>query len=496
MSQNEMSKTQSDIDVQKSQSAPPQSDDLKQRALALGLEFSRRAIEADSLDELFFMLTNDIRALVEFDRALLVTHLGGKSQFVAAANQPILSTKSTVYKAVSDLAKHIKKVRKGIWLAREAETVSLSDEELPRESRERLLSYMELSGCSFLLCVPLIHNKRLVGHLLMEFEEKSVPNEVQVLTLLGVAPFFGAALTEKWLFKEKPALEALVSPEGESARRSTRLAKALILSLFLFFAGAVLLFVVPVVHTVGGEAELVPRDKHVAFVKTDGLVEKINVKEGSSVAKDQVIAFLDRRELDHEIRTTDRRFDLLTKEAMLLRRESGLEPAKLAESQLVELKRKSAWEELKYLQWKAQFLEIRAPVSGIVSTKEVDSFVGKKFRAGETFCEIAIPGELWAEIYVPEEKISLVRKGQNAFLYLNTEPGKGYGVTVAEVAPVAEVLPRLGTVYRVRGLFSSGTGHAKVGMKGIGKIETERTNLFDTISQRLQARWNRFSIYF
>lgn len=117
MSQNEMSKTQSDIDVQKSQSAPPQSDDLKQRALALGLEFSRRAIEADSLDELFFMLTNDIRALVEFDRALLVTHLGGKSQFVAAANQPILSTKSTVYKAVSDLAKHIKKVRKGIWLA-------------------------------------------------------------------------------------------------------------------------------------------------------------------------------------------------------------------------------------------------------------------------------------------------------------------------------------------------------------------------------------------
>jgi multidrug resistance efflux pump len=496
MSQDEMVKAQSGTDPQQLGSAPVSPLDPKQKALALGLEFSRRALEAQSLDELFFILTNDIRVLVEFDRALLITHLGGQSQFVAAANQPILSKKSAVYKSVSGLGEHLKEVRKGIWLAREAETVTLSEQDLPPEAREQLLAYMGLSGCAFLLCVPLIHNKWLVGHILMEFEEKSAPSEVQVLTLLGVAPFFGAALAEKWLFQQNPALQTLVAPGEESASRSARFGRIAVVAAAVLCAAVLLLFAVPVVHTVGGESELIPRDKHMAFVKTEGLIDKINVKEGSPVEKDQIIAVLDGRELDHEIRTAERRFDLLTKEAMLLRRESGQEPAKLAESQLVELKRKSAWDELKYLQWKAQFLEIRAPVSGIVSTKEVDSLVGKKFRAGEPFCEIAIPGELWVEIYVPEDRISLVRPGQTALIYLNTEPGKGHRVTVAEVAPIAEVLPRLGNVYRAKGPFTGGSDHVKVGMKGIGKIETERTNLFHIIAQRVAVRWNRFSIYF
>jgi len=466
----------------------------KQKALALGLEFSKRALEAESLDELFFILTNDIRALVEFDRALLVTHFGGKSSFVAASNQPILQAKHKFVKEVNALAEHLSGIERGILLSSEAEAGKLSEDELPSIAREHLLSYMKFSSCSYLLCVPLKYNKDLLGHLLLEFHENTLPGQIEILAVLSIAPLFASALAEKWLFQQKPGLRGLISTQRESRHRlrPKTFAAAAVLSLLL----VAVFFLLPVDHTVGGEAEVAPRDKHMAFVKIDGLVDQINVKEDSRVEKGQVLAVLDKKELEHEIKTAERKFEVLTNEMILLRRESGQDPAKLAESKVAELKRKSAWEELEYLKWKTRFLEVKSPVSGVVVTKEIDALVGKKFKAGEPFCEIAAPGELWVTAYVPEDRISPVKKGQPATVYLNNQPGKAYHLKVEEIAPVAQVMPRLGNVYRVRASFVEPPKDLKVGMKGIGKITTERTSLYSIVGRRLLARWNQLSIHF
>lgn len=469
--------------------------DRKQKALALGMEFSKRAIEAESLDELFFMLTNDIRILTEFDRALLITHIGGESNFVAATNQPILQKKFEFYDAVSDLAGHLRSVDRGVWLSGEADAAKLSDEELPATVREQLEAYIQLSGCSFLLCVPLKHNKALLGHLLLEFHGQTVPNQIEILTLLSVAPFFASALGEKWLMHERPGIWSLVVPEERTGRFSKR---SLVIYVLILLAVAVVAGILwtKITYTVGGECEVVPREKIMAFVKIEGLVKTILVREGTEVVEGQTVAVLDSTELDHEIRTMERKLDILTKEMVLLRRESGIDPSKLAERTVVRLKRSSVAEELKFLQWKRQFLEIKAPASGIVVTKEIDSFVGKRFKAGEPFCEIAEPGQLWINIYVPEDKISLVTKGQTASVYLNSDPDKGYSVEIAETAYIAEALPRLGNIFIVRAPFSDAPTSVKVGMKGIGKIKTQQTYISRILYDRVLTRWNQLSIYF
>jgi multidrug resistance efflux pump len=233
-----------------------------------------------------------------------------------------------------------------------------------------------------------------------------------------------------------------------------------------------------------------------AFVRTDGLVERINVKEDSRVEKGQTLATLDPRDLDFEIKVAEKKFEILTQELMLLRRESGQEPSKLAESKLTELKRMSAWEELEYLKWKTRFLEIKAPVSGVVITREVDTLVGKKFKAGEPFCEIAVPSDLWVIIHVPEDRIGALEKGQIGAIYLNNEPGRPYNVHVAEIAPMAQAMPRLGNVYRVGATFVELPKRLKVGMKGIGKIHTGSSSLASMIGRRLLTRWNQLSIYY
>jgi hypothetical protein len=132
----------------------------------------------------------------------------------------------------------------------------------------------------------------------------------------------------------------------------------------------------------------------------------------------------------------------------------------------------------------------------VIITKDVDSLVGKKLRAGEAFCEMAAPHDLWASILVPEEKISFVAKGQPAAIYLNSAPGHGFEVRVEEISPTAQAMPRLGNVYKVMAPFTHGEHHAKVGMKGIGKIQTGQSSIFSIIYLRLRTRWNQLSIYF
>ncbi len=211
----------------------------------------------------------------------------------------------------------------------------------------------------------------------------------------------------------------------------------------------------------------------------------------------EVVATLDPTDLDFKIEGSQRQLELLTAEMNLLKHSSGQDVSKLADSRITELKIKSVSTELKYFQWQKQFLEIKAPVSGIITTKSVETLIGKKFKAGEPFCEIAVPGDLCTEIYIPEDKVSRITTGQQGELNLNNQPTKAYLIQVQEVAPRAEVIQRLGNVYRVKAAF---VGHEppplKVGMKGVGTIYTEKTSLYSIVTQRLYAKWNQFVLYF
>jgi len=234
----------------------------------------------------------------------------------------------------------------------------------------------------------------------------------------------------------------------------------------------------------------------VAFCGIEGLIDKVYVREGSKVEAGQVLATLDPKELDYKARTANRHFDILTSEMALLKRSASEDPSKLAESELVALKRKAAWAEFEYYKWQQQFLEIKAPIAGIVLTKDIESLSGKKFLAGEAFCEIVAPGNLSTDIFVPEDKITYVKTGDPVSLYLSGTPRTGYNLTVSEIAPMAEAHPRLGNVYRVRAPFPDAPPSTMVGMRGIGKIHTMNSTLWYIVSTRLLSQWQKWTLHF
>ena len=110
----------------------------------------------------------DLRStfLMEYDRACLVVHLGGKTEFSAASNQPLLEKKTKFYQHVIRLGKQIRELDRGLLLSAEDDTLNVPDLGLYPAAKIELRSYIEFSGCHYLLCVPLKTGKAVVGQII------------------------------------------------------------------------------------------------------------------------------------------------------------------------------------------------------------------------------------------------------------------------------------------------------------------------------------------
>ena len=210
--------------------------------------------------------------------------------------------------------------------------------------------------------MPLVHDQMIVAHLLLEFIDKTAPNQLQIVALLHTAPLFAAVLTERWLLEKKPALVSLIDPETAARSRFVRFAKRYGLPMVIIAALLVgLLFYYPMDYSVGGEAEIAPWDKHVAFCKMDGLVEKVLVSEGDDVDAGRALAVLDPTELEFRIESSVRESALLAKQIEVATLESDRDPSKLAEASILSLKRQKIGNDLKFLKWAEAILEHHSP---------------------------------------------------------------------------------------------------------------------------------------
>ncbi|MBI4861352.1 MAG: efflux RND transporter periplasmic adaptor subunit [Candidatus Riflebacteria bacterium] len=475
---------------------PVQASDRRLRALAYGLEFCKRCAAAPTLAELHLLMTNDIRSVVEFDRSFLLVHLDGKTDLVAVGNAPIPDGKTRFAAEAARLGQRLRELNRGLLLSGRIDPAGAAQHGLPEAVATALRSYCEFSGCSFIFVTPLAQEAGPMAHLVLEFFANRVPDETRIMALLSLSPLLASALAHRWLLERKPSLRRLLLPDRGRGGLVRRVLGVIVLAGVVAAASWAVLVGIPVPLEVGGEAEISTPVRDMAFCKIPGLVERVLVAEGARVRKGQVLATLDPRELDHRIKTTEREIAMLSEEMAYLERTAAQgQVARLAERRLVELKRQGADADLQHLRWQRQFIEIPSPVAGIVVTKDVQSLSGKRLSAGEPFCEVLGDGRLSVEVLVPEEQISAVRPGQPLRLYLDADPGHGYDLTVSEIAPRADVLPRLGNVFRVRAPFLTAPTDALVGMKGIGRIRVATTTLLEGLERRALRVYRRWSLH-
>ncbi len=473
---------------------PEKQVDPARRALAIGLELAKNAARSKTLEELQFILVNDTRALLAFDRSFLILHLGGESELTAANNQPKLETRSGFVHEVSELAPHLRNIDRGLILF----AGKTPAQDLPPETAAALEAYIEYSKCSCLMAVPLLAFDQVIGHLMLEYFGDAAPGEVETYTLMNMVPFFSSALAEKWLLHKRPLMRKAFFPGG-SGRKGLIERLGVYGKIGLLIALVVVLIVVlslPVTLTVGGKAELAPDYEYYAFVEMDGIVDKVLTKEGDPVKQGQLLAVMDDKEIDYKIREAERSRESYRAEMEILRRLGAENPSKLAESQLVALKIQRAQQDLDFLNWQRGFLNIKSPVEGVVLTKKVESLIGKKFKAGEPFCKIAPHKTLLVEVLVRESDVAFVKEGQKGEVFLNYDPKIARHFVVKSISPMSETLEKSGAVFRVKAAFVDPPVESRPGMQGVAHIDAGRAGLWFVVTRRIATKINEILLVF
>lgn len=461
------------------------------KALVTGLELARNAIKSANLEELQFILVNDMRALIPFDRALLIVHLGGKSRLTATNNQPKLESRSGWVQKINEIAGPLRKIERGLVLF----SRDFRPEGLSEETAAMLKNYMDNVGCACVVIVPLTIRDSVIGHLVLEFFDASSPSEIEVLTLMNLMPFFSAALMEKWL----PTVDGRVGRifyEQLSLQQPGIRKKTLAKYVAGVLAILMLILMFPITMKVGGKAEASPEYEYSANIQMDGIVEQVLVKEGDSVTSGTVLAVLDSKEIDYKMREAQRLVESYNAEMQILRNLAAENPTKLAESQLIALKRLRSQLELDFLTWQKQFLNVKSPVDGTILTRRIESLIGKKFKAGESFCKIAPQRHLVTEIFVKESDIGYVSPGQKGDVFFNYQPSQTFPLVIKSISPKAESMDRIGGVFRVRAEFAEQPAEIKPGMQGFARIFTQKESLWFILTRRLKVRFNEFFLHF
>ena len=364
-----------------------------------------------------------------------------------------------------------------------------------------------------ILSVPMYHDARLVGAFLLERPDRDAfaPSTVHLLERVALAAAPVVAMRRD---ADRGACARLrgQTVRGLEARLGTdRPGTRLLAGVAALALAAACL--VPIERHVVAEAELVPRERRLVAAPLAGHVEEIAVVAGERVEAGQLLARLDRRELELEAARRDSDIDTAEAEfraamASHDRKATGVARARLA--------RERALREL--VTRRLERSELRAPIAGVVVSRDPLERRGAPVARGETLFEIAPVDGYEVHLLVDEADIADVTDGQGGALALNARPGRSLAFDVRSIHPVAESADGA-TRFRVRAALeattasgpsaseepslgaasaeappSAGAPGLRPGERGVARLDAGRTTLVAAllrpIGRRLsELRW-------
>ena len=166
---------------------------------------------------------------------------------------------------------------------------------------------------------------------------------------------------------------------------------------------AVIALLYPKLERIDGNCSLVPMHRNAVVTEVAGRIEKVLVKEGERVKKNQVIAQLDTRRIDTEIATNEQEKRRLQADS---NRYSGLGDE--ASAQVAMLQMRVTEQNEKKLKADLEAATLRSPIDGVILTKDVELHVGEFIQPGSSIAEVASLDQWEVQIDVNEKQIGLV----------------------------------------------------------------------------------------
>ncbi len=337
--------------------------------------------------------------------------------------------------------------------------------------------------------VPLYRGEALVGALLLERDDGRVFKPVTIDLLERVALVTAPLLAirceaergagERLRRDLRTVLERRLGAERLGAR----------LALGIALTAVMLGLLVPVQRDVRAATELVPRERRLVTAPVAGFVDEVLVAAGERVVPGQLLARLDRRELELEAAREEGEWASAAADLRAAMANHDRQASAIAQARLEQERAQRALIEHRFERG-----ELRAPIAGLIASGNPLDAVGAPVTRGDTLFEI-VPGDGYeAHLLVDAADIRDVREGQMGQLKLEGRSGEPLAFTVRTIHPVAESGDGMNR-FRVRADLVADEAHLlHPGERGLARLAVGNTSvlgwLASPILERLaELRW-------
>ncbi|MFO0891911.1 MAG: biotin/lipoyl-binding protein [Isosphaeraceae bacterium] len=405
--------------------------------------FTHHVHNSLDLKETAYSVVNDGKRLVGCDRLSVALKISGRTMVEAVSGQEVVEQRSNLVRDLTKLCKVV--LRSGEDLVYTGNTEGFAP-----DIRDALELYVDESG-SKVVVITLLHKPQEEEDPNDPKEKERVPFGCVIAEQIGdevattdmharsevVARHASTAL---WNAQEhhkifgKPVLKALGSP-WRMLRGRTLAKIAAALAAVLLLIGA--LYFVPWALTIEGRGSLLPEERRTLYAPISGVIVDVPVEHGDIVKKGDIIARLDSKELQKELKKLiaerDKAFSQRQIAENHLQKNSSTQVDQdtqyQIQSQLAEaiLTARSAGEQIDIVQEQIDMMTIRAPQDGIITTWEVKkNLLGRPVEIGHELLNIAAigPEADWVlEVEVPDDDMAPVLAAQSK-LKADIEAGK------------------------------------------------------------------------
>ncbi len=451
------------------------------RDLALLLEISREITATLDLDRVLRSVVNLASRALPFDRGAVGLYQKGQCEIRAVAGQDTADPKDP---KLQDL------VARAAWAAGHGETLYLTDRTDPSSDAERLFvsvfgADLETDGVASGLYLPLKDEEGILGVLVFEAETTEFASPVH-LELAGIlANQTAVALRNAQLYHQVPMVDALGALAAK--KRAVLAVPRRKLQLYAGVAIAILAAMVLLrwpFRVVGTGALLRPMGLAPVRALVPGIIERMSVQEGASVARGTPLASLRSTRLTSDRAATAAAASAAERSAALAA--SRGDPA---EERLHRIRADALQQELALLTEEVGLTTVRAPVSGVILTPHLNEQVGTSLEEGDLILTVGRTDTLELEFGVNQRDISRVKRGQEVYLRVDALPQRTF---VGKVTSMGQLpVDTSHTVrYPVRATVANPEGILKPQMAAYARVLTAPSSAFDRLI-RSPARWAR-----
>ncbi|MEM8873435.1 MAG: HlyD family efflux transporter periplasmic adaptor subunit [Planctomycetota bacterium] len=412
---------------------------------------------SETVTELAFSITNNLRAKLGCDQVALAATKGRKLKLVSISGFADVTPRSPGAMAIRAAAEEAADL---------CEPIIVQSGYQNQHARHRLNEawHREADGAA-VVTIPLEAGGKVAAVLALRHRpgERWEPEQVEKISQV-VRPYASAltlverantSLLSHAAWSTKRNITGLF--KGRGLVKLTALACLLTFSIWFFFG--------TMTYTVSAVATVEPGRTHQLTAPFNGRVLEVKVRAGSVVEAGDVLAVLDDLPLRAEQARLEAEVQVQRYAAARAEAEGDMGAAQTAKAEA-----RVFAAELALANDRLANAVVRAPAAGVVTEGDLEKLIGQQVSLGTPLLELARWDEMEFDIAVPDSASAAVEDGFTGVIALEARPDDPQAFTVKRVAPSGEVRDGK-VVFMVTATPESPEAWVRPGMHGTAKVD-------------------------